>query len=162
LKIAWVIDQHRVAGPQQEAADQVDRLRTRNRQHELVGRSLDALFGKPREQQPAQNWRASRSAIVGEHSILGPRECPQSAAKSGVRHPVRRQPAAAGLHHRRICIERLSRNPERIDRPVAPRLGFPKHHCRQTRARNIETGAAPGSDEALGNETIIGFNDSGR
>ena len=29
VEVAWIVDQNRIAGPQQEAADQVDRLRPR-------------------------------------------------------------------------------------------------------------------------------------
>ena len=43
VEVAGVVDQHRVAGPQQEAADQVDRLRPRRGEQDLIRAGLDPL-----------------------------------------------------------------------------------------------------------------------
>ncbi len=161
IEVAGVIHQHRVAGLQQQAADQVDGLGARSRQHELVGRDVHTLFGKAPEQQSAQDRRAARAAVVGEHRILGARKFPQGAAQSGSRHPIGRQPAATGLQDGWIGVERLPRYPERIDGLIAPRLCVRKRHRRQAGASDIEAGPAPGLDQALGSKTIIGFHDRG-
>jgi hypothetical protein len=54
VEIAGIVDQDGVARTQQQATYQVDRLRARIRQHDLVGRRRDALFCEPAEQQAAQ------------------------------------------------------------------------------------------------------------
>ena len=54
IEIAGIVHQHGVAGLEQEAADEVDRLRAGIRQHDLVGRGLDALLGHaPRQEAGA-------------------------------------------------------------------------------------------------------------
>ncbi|MET4391045.1 hypothetical protein ABIB73_006832 [Bradyrhizobium sp. F1.4.3] len=162
IEVAGIVDQHGVAGTEQEAADEVGCLGARARQHELVDRRLDRVLGKARKQEPAQCQRAARRAVIGQQALVGTGERADGAAQGCLRHPVRRQPAAARFWHGGISIERLPRDPERIDRPVAARfdLGQRKrrHHCR----RHIEAGATTRADQAFGGQTIIGFDDRRR
>jgi len=51
---AGTVNQHRIAGPEQKTAYQVNRLCAGGRQQKLFGRRLDALFREPAEQQPAK------------------------------------------------------------------------------------------------------------
>ena len=54
VEVAGVVNQHRLAGSEQEAADQINRLRAGGRQQELFGCRPNALLREPAEQQSAQ------------------------------------------------------------------------------------------------------------
>jgi hypothetical protein len=162
VEVARVVDQHGIARPQQQAADQVDCLRARAGEHELVGGRRDALVGETGEEQAAQRRRAARAAVVRQEGVAGATEGPQALAQGGVRHPVGGQPAATGLEHGSIGVERLSRYPERIDAALARRSRLGERARRQVRPGDVEAGAAPGADDALRLEPPVGLDDRRR
>ncbi len=145
IEIAGIVDQHGVARPQQEAADQVDRLRPGGGEQQLLRWDLEPFVGEPRHQHAAQGQRAARCAVIGEHRVVGPRQAAERAPQRIGRHPVGRQPAAARLHRAAAGIERLPRHPERIDGAVALRLVLGERERRQRggrRRRSPEPGRA--------------------
>ena len=64
VEVTGIVDQHGIAGAQQETTQQVERLGAGAGQQQLVGRRLNAVFGKTGQQQPAQRKRTTRIAVV--------------------------------------------------------------------------------------------------
>ncbi len=90
IEIAGIVDQHRVARAKQETADQVDGLRPGRCQQQLIGRHLDAFFGKTPHQDATKRQRATRDAIVREHGHLGSCQRAEGPTQRIGRHPVGR------------------------------------------------------------------------
>ena len=74
IEVAGIVDQHGVAGTEQEAADEIGSLRARARQHQLVDRCLDRVLGEACEQEPAQSEGAGCRAVIGQHARLSASE----------------------------------------------------------------------------------------
>jgi hypothetical protein len=158
VEVAGVVDQHRVAGLEQETADQVDRLGAGRGQQQLLGTDIEAVARTAPGQQLAQAQQASRMAVVGQDGVVGARQAAHRAAQDRAGHPVRRQPAAAGFQRLGSGVQRLPRNPERIDRAV--RLGPQVVDGGGGDAgRHVEAGARSWDDHAFGRQPVIGFDD---
>ena len=97
IEIARIIDQHGVAGADQQTAQQVDRLRTAFGQQDLIGRGFDAPLRHPPRQHLAQRQEAERGAIIRQAVFIVARQRAQGATDIVLRQPVRWQPATAGL-----------------------------------------------------------------
>ncbi len=148
IEVAGIVHHDRVAGLQQVAADQVDRLRARGGEEDLVCPGFDPLACELAHQKPAQRERATGVAVVREDRVVGLREAADCAANGGIRHPVGRQPAASRLEHFGVGIERLARHPERINGAVAPRLDLGQRKRRRG-AGDVEAGAPAGTGSRL-------------
>ena len=160
IEVAGVVDQHRVAGLEQEAAQQVDRLRAGFGQHDLVRRRLDAALTPCAAPAADAGRQAERRAVVGQRRTVGPRQRSQRPAHAVFRHPGRRQPAATGLQNGIAGLERLPRDPERIDRPVELRSDF-RQRQRRRLAGDVEPGPRRETDHAFGDQPLIGLDDRG-
>ena len=89
---------------------------------DLVRAGLDALIGEPARQQLPQWGEAVRALVIGEiRRLLATGQTAQSAAQCFIRHPRSRQPAAARLQHPVARLERLARDPKRVDGAVEAR-----------------------------------------
>ena len=97
IEVTGIVDQHRVPGFDEEAADQIDRLRARFREDHLVGRDLDVMPAHSPRQKLAQRQKAERRPVVGECDVIGAGEGAERAPQSFLRHPGRGKPATAGL-----------------------------------------------------------------
>ena len=146
VEIAGIVHQHRVAGLQQEAAHQFQRLGAGGGEQHLVGAGLDALPRAVAHQHLAQGQRAAAAAIVRQQRVRRLGKAPQGPPDGVLRHPVGGQPAAAGAHRVRSRIEGLPGDPERIHRPVRARRhlrqGEGRHRPPPHRSRNRD-GRAP-------------------
>ena len=111
-------------------------------------------------QKLAQRWQPERRAVVGKRDIVGTRHSAQRPAESCLRHPGSRQPAAAGFQHIVAGVQRLSRDPQRIDGAIEPGADLGQRQRRQ-RSGGIKARAGPGTDRAFGGEALIGFDDGG-
>ncbi|MNI48518.1 hypothetical protein D3C73_1030850 [compost metagenome] len=97
VEIARVVDQHAVAGLQQEAADQVDRMRPRFGQQQLLHRRFDAQRGRASLQRLPQCRQAEWPRVVDQVCGVGAGHAAQATAQAIVVQPVTGHPAAAGL-----------------------------------------------------------------
>ncbi|OAP49782.1 hypothetical protein ATB98_03160 [Sinorhizobium saheli] len=87
IEVARVVDENHVARLQQEAADEVDRLRTGFGEHDLVRRGLDAVLRHAAREQFPQRQQAERRAVVDERRAIAARKRPQGAPQRLLRHP---------------------------------------------------------------------------
>jgi len=71
IEVTGIVDQHRIAGMQQVAADQIDRLGAGSGQEQLVRASFDAFVGEAAEEEAAQLQRSARAAIVAQYGGIG-------------------------------------------------------------------------------------------
>ena len=160
VEIAGVVNEYRIARAQQEAADQIDGLRSRIGEQDLVGTCRDPFICEMAREEPAQGRRAARAAVIRQHGIVGTGESADCTANRSVRHPVGGKPPASGLQHLGARVERLPRHPEGVDRPVESRLDF-RQSERLRDTAGVEAGARPRTDHAFGGQSVIGF-DHGR
>ncbi|WP_239021197.1 hypothetical protein [Novacetimonas hansenii] len=63
IEVTWIIHQYRITATQQQAADQVNSLRTRACQQNLIGADLQPFFSKLGCQEAAQAYCAPGTAI---------------------------------------------------------------------------------------------------
>lgn len=64
VEVAGIVHQHRVAGAQQEAADQVDGLRAGRGEEDLIRTDSDPLRRELANEDTAQAQGAARAAVV--------------------------------------------------------------------------------------------------
>ena len=107
IEVARVIDQHAVAGLEQETAEQIDRVRTGFCQQDLLHRCIDAKRGAAPLQQLAQRGQPERTGVVHQLHGIGTRQPAQAAAHAIVIQPVTGHPAAPWLEIARGRFQRL-------------------------------------------------------
>ena len=73
IEVAGIVHQNGVAGLKQKPAQEIERLRARFGQHDLVRRCVDAVLAHPPRDQLAQRRQAERRAVVGKRRTLGAR-----------------------------------------------------------------------------------------
>ena len=129
IEVARVIDQHAVAGLEQETAEQIDRVRTGFGQQDLLHGYIDAERGAAPLQQLAQRGQPERAGVVDQMHGIGTRQPTQAAAHAVVIQPVAGHPAASRLEVTRRGFQRLPRHPQRIHRAVQP--GFHLGQCKR-------------------------------
>ena len=95
VEIAGVVDHYRVAGVEQEAADEVERLRTGIGDDDLVGIDQHGPFGEPHREEPAQRREAERLVVLSPPLRVVARREPQGPLDAEVEHPGIGQPAGA-------------------------------------------------------------------
>ena len=156
VEIAGVVDQHRVAGLEQEPADEVDRLRAGFREDDLIGRSFDAALGQAPGYELAERRQAERGTVVAQVAAAGTRERAKRPPQAVLREPGRRKPSAARPQAAVAGFQRLPRHPQGIDRPVELRAGRREGERRRL-IGNIETGTRPGQDRAFGDQPLVGL-----
>jgi len=138
VEVAGIVHHHRIAGPQQIAARQIDGMGAGGGQQHLILAELQPLGRQTTQQDAAQRPRAEHAAIVGQEGVVRPRDGAQGLAQRLGRHPVRRQPAAAGLEGLRRRLQRLARHPEGVDGAVVQAGIDCKTERRQGGARDVE------------------------
>ncbi len=124
IEVAGIVDQHDIAGLNQQPAQQVHRLRPGLGQHDLVRRGLDAALGHAAGNELAQRRQAQWGAVVGQ--APGRRRARACAAPSLCRPPAAMMVEAirnrASGRHRRLPA--IAATP-RTDRRRGPALGRP-------------------------------------
>lgn len=108
VEVARVIHQNRIAGTEQQPADQIQGMRGRTSQKQVFPCGFDAVTGQPDLQQSTQGLRAAGSAVVDQGCrVLAAGERTAGATQRIQRHPVRRKPATARFEGRRCRIQCL-------------------------------------------------------
>ena len=158
---AGIVDQHRVARLDQEAADQIERVGPAIGEQDLVGTGLDALLGHPPREQRAKRLRAHRRGISDQRRRAArPRRSAQPFADRVFRHPALGHPTAARRERAGPGGQRLAKHPQRIDLALDLRAD-PVERKRCQRGRDVEPRAAARSDNTFGGETVVRLHDRG-
>ena len=157
IEIAGIIDEYGIAGFDEEAAQEIDRLGPRVGEQDLVGRGIDALIEEAARQKLPQGGEAQRLTVIGQIGIvLAPAQAAQPTAQRLLRHPGCRQPTAARLQHFLACLERLARDPERVDGAVEPGADLGQSERRHV-ARDVEARSTARGDGAVSDQAVIGL-----
>ncbi|SPU70263.1 Uncharacterised protein [Brucella neotomae] len=87
IEIAWIVHQHRVAGLEEIAADEINGLRAGIGEQDFPARNVDALLAKAVGEMLAQGAEAKRLAISGEVALVVAGNGAQRPAKGLLRQP---------------------------------------------------------------------------
>ena len=85
IEIAGIVDQHGIAGLDEETAEKIDRMRSGFRQHDLVRPHCDAMIAEASCQQLPQWRQAERRSVIGKHAHIPSRQRSQRAPQSRLR-----------------------------------------------------------------------------
>ena len=177
---AGLLHQHRVAGAQQGAADDVQRLRGTHGGDDLRRVGVDALAGQPRGQHAAQAGVALRLAIAhgGVEQLRRRADLAHGGGHEVGAQPVGRQHAHAGLRARVGGVEHAAHQRGGADRRVQAagvgrvaecfgfdgcarlalgRCGRPRH-----RVAHEEAALRPRLHQALRQQLVVGGHHGGR
>ena len=118
VEIAGIVDQHGIARLDQVAQRQVDRLRAAVGQQDAGRRRIDLQLREPRLQRLAQRQVAERMAVFQQLGMRRLRDARRARRKSASGSQLSGSQPQPGLSARSSGLERLARDPDRIDGAV--------------------------------------------
>lgn len=156
IGVAGLLDQHRIAGAQQGAHDQVQPVRDALRQQHLVGLGRHAGRAQAGGDGLAQRRVAIGMPIAGDAQRRHPAQVPQRLVQALLVQPFGRQPAAARLDRDGVVGIDIGQQPTVVEPRRRP---LPRGACaRRGRLRRGGPVArpGPGNQPALRGQTAIG------
>ncbi|MCY1237731.1 hypothetical protein D9M72_504400 [compost metagenome] len=133
VAVAGRFHQHRIAGTQQRAHHQVQRLRGALRQYHLLRLQRDAVLAQAGGDMLAQRRKAVRMAVARQLRRRHARRGAHGLVQPFLVEPVAGQPAGAGLDGHRVVGEHIRQQPRRV----------------QTRRLPVRCARAPGRGMAV-------------
>ena len=156
IEITRVVYQHHIARLQEKAANQIDGLRARFGQHNLLGRHFQARAVQASGNQAAQGWQAQRCAVFAQTGRIVARQCAQGAAHAVFKQPLRRQPTTTWTQQLFFCVQSLTRNPQRVNCPLL-RAACLHQGQRRGSTEHIIARACFCQNQALRHQALIRF-----
>ena len=157
-EVARVLHQYGVAGREQDAREQIKRLRGAAGGHDVGGARGDAVLhqagGDVFAQLVEALWRARQPGL---HAAV-PHQARERARRHRLEQPGLRQKARAGRDQIRALRERQARERERIGSRVRQRLDRGEG-CGRSPLRDEEAAAGARIDQAARHQALVGVDD---